>query len=444
MPKENSLASSIASLPKEERDKIINSLTEEEAEDVLYDWEVWARPKQLPPPGDWLTWLIRTGRGWGKTRTGSEYIIDQARKGAEHIALIAETKADARDTMVELGPASILKISRPNFMPKYEPSKRRVVWPNGCVGTIYSGDEPDQVRGPSHDIAWIDELAKFKYPQAVWDNLMFGLRNREDIRILITTTPRPIPILKLLQADPDTIDVSGSTYENKDNLPQKYFDHVIKKYEGTRLGRQEIYGQVLEDNPNALWTRKIIENNRRNKAPQLIRVAIAVDPQATDNIMSSETGIIGGGLSEDRHVWILEDATTKGSPDKWGNAAVAAYHKLLADRIVGEVNNGGDMVEYVIRSIEPNISFESVRASRGKYTRAEPVSALYEQGKIHHVGNFPDLEDQLCEWVPGDKSPDRLDALVWLVYELMPDMFQDAFIVEGKSAGRRATADQKW
>jgi len=431
-------------LPKEERDKLLNSLTEEEAEDILYDWEVWARPKQLPPPGDWLTWLIRTGRGWGKTRTGSEYVINQARKGAEHIALIAETKADARDTMVELGPASILKISRPSFMPKYEPSKRRVVWPNGCVGTIYSGDEPDQVRGPSHDIAWIDELAKFKYPQQVWDNLQFGLRNREDIRILITTTPRPIPILKELKDDPDTVDVPGSTYENKDNLPQRYFDYIIKKYEGTRLGRQEIYGQILEDNPDALWTRKIIENNRRNKAPNLIRVAIAVDPQATNNIMSSETGIIGGGLSEDRHVWILEDATIKGSPDKWGNAAVTAYHKLEADRIVGEVNNGGDMVEYVIRSIEANIAYKSVRASRGKYIRAEPVSALYEQNKIHHVGNFPDLEDQLCEWVPGDKSPDRLDALVWLIYELLPDMLEDSFIVEGKSAGKRATADQDW
>jgi len=444
MPRKSSLIKSIISLTKEEREKLLNSLTEEEAEDILYDWEVWARPKQLPPPGDWLTWLIRTGRGWGKTRTGSEYVINQAKKGAEHIALIGETKADARDIMVELGPASILKISRPDFMPKYEPSKRRVTWPNGCVGTIYSGDEPDQVRGPSHDIAWIDELAKFKYPKAIIDNLMFGLRNREDLRILVTTTPRPIPIIKELINDPDTKNIIGSTYENRDNLPKKYFDYIIKKYEGTRLGRQEIHGYILEDNPDALWTRKIIEKNRRNKAPKLIRIAIAIDPQATDNIMSSETGIIGGGLSEDRHVWILEDATIKGSPDKWGNAAVTAYHKLEADRVVGEVNNGGDMVEYVIRSIEANIPYKSVRASRGKYTRAEPVSALYEQGKIHHVGCFPDLEDQLCEWVPGDKSPDRLDALVWLVYELMPDMLQDNFIVEGRSAGKRATADQDW
>jgi len=434
-------------LPERKRERVlekIKNLNNDKKLNFLYDWRIRARPKQLPPKGNWLTWLIRTGRGWGKTRAGAEYVIDQAKKGAEHIALIGETKADARDIMVELGPASILKISRPDFMPKYEPSKRRVTWPNGCVGTIYSGDEPDQVRGPSHDIAWIDELAKFKYPQQVWDNLMFGLRNREDLRILVTTTPRPIPIIKELKDDPNTKDITGSTYENRDNLPQKYFDYVIRKYEGTRLGRQEIYGQILEDNPNALWTRKIIENNRRNKAPKLIRVAIAIDPQATDNIMSSETGIIGGGLSEDRHVWILEDATVKGSPDKWGNAAVTVYHKLEAGRIIGEVNNGGDMVEYVIRSIESNLPYMGVRASRGKYIRAEPVSALYEQGKIHHVGSFPDLEDQLCEWVPGDKSPDRLDALVWLVTFLMPDMLKDDQIVEGRSAGKRATANQDW
>jgi phage terminase large subunit-like protein len=443
MPKESSLVKSITSLPKKERDRIINSLTQEEAEDILYDWEFWARPKQLPPPGDWLTWMIITGRGWGKTRTGSEFVNSKARKGAQHIALIGQTKADVRDTMVEIGPSSILKVSNPNFYPKYESSKRRLIWPNGCIGTIYSGDEPGQVRGPSHDAAWIDELAKFKYPQDIWDNLMFGFREGEDMRVLITTTPRPIPIIKNLINDPNTIPIRGSTFENKENLPQRYFDYVIAPYIGTRLGQQEIEGKILEDNPNALWTRKIIEDNRRNKAPGLIRVAVAVDPQATDNIMSSETGIIGGGLGEDKHVYILEDATIKGSPDQWGTAAVTAYNKLKADRIIGEVNNGGDMVEYIIRSIEPNISYNSVRATRGKYLRAEPVSALYEQGRIHHVGNFPELEDQQCEWVPGEKSPDRLDALVWLVYELLPDMFTGNNI-EARSAGRRATARQDW
>lgn len=406
-------------LPEEERKEIINSLNDDEAEEILYDWKFWARPKQLPPPGDWLTWFIMTGRGWGKNFVGSNWINEQAKQGAQHIALIGQTKADVRDTMVELGPSSILKLARPGFRPEYEPSKRRVVWPNGCIATIYSGDEPDQVRGPSHDLAWIDELAKFQYPQDIWDNLLMGLRNREDLRILVTTTPRPILIIKQLKNDPDTRLVTGSTYENRNNLPKKYFDYIIKRYKDTRLGKQEIYGEILEDNPDALWNRNILENNRVNKAPELVRIAVAIDPEATANEMSSETGIIGGGISENGHCFILEDATIKASPDRWGNAAVTVYHKLLADLIIGEVNNGGDMVEHVIRSIDKKVSYKSVRASRGKYIRAEPVSALYAQGKIHHVGYFPGLEDQLCEWVPGDKSPDRLDALVWLITELM-------------------------
>ena len=420
-------------LPEQERTKFLNSLSEEESEELLYDWEVWARPHQLPPPGEWLTWMILTGRGWGKTRTGAEWVISEAKKGAKHIALIGQTKADVRDTMIELGPASILKISNPNFYPKYESSKRRIVWPNGCVGTVYSGDEPDQVRGPSHDRSWIDELAKFKYPQDIWDNLMFGLREGEDMRILVTTTPRPIPIIKRLVNDPNTISIRGSTYENKDNLPQKYFDYVIAPYIGTRLGKQEIEGKILDDNPNALWTRKNIDDNRRNKYPELVRIVIAVDPEATANEKSSETGIMAIGISEDGHGWLLDDNSLRGTPDQWGNAVVTSYNKYNADRIIGEVNNGGDMIEYVIRTIDPEVSYKSVRASRGKYIRAEPVAALYEQGKIHHVGNFPELEDQLCEWVPGDKSPDRLDALVWGVTELMlEEVDMPYFYVQGE------------
>lgn len=430
-------------LPEQERTKFLNSLTEEEAEDLLYDWSVWARLNQLPPPGDWLTWMILTGRGWGKTRTGAEWVNDQAKKGAEHIALIGQTKADVRDTMIELGPASILKISNPNFYPKYESSKRRIVWPNGCIGTIYSGDEPDQVRGPSHDRSWIDELAKFKYPQAIWDNLMFGLREGEDMRILITTTPRPIPIIKNILSDPNTISIRGSTYENKDNLPKKYFDYVIAPYVGTRLGKQEIEGKILDDNPNALWTRKVIDDNRVHKAPELVRIVVAVDPEGTATATSAETGIVAGGISADGHGYILNDATIKGTPDQWGKASVTEYFKFGADRIIGEVNNGGDMVEYVIKSCDPNVSYKSVRASRGKYIRAEPVSALYEQGRIHHVGTFIDLEDQLCEWVPGDKSPDRLDALVWLITELMLESDLPPEI-EAQSAGNRPTSNQDW
>lgn len=416
-------------LPEIERMKFLNSLTEEEAEDILYDWEVWARPKQLPPPGEWLTWMILTGRGWGKTRTGSEWVTGKAKKGAKHIALIGQTKADVRDTMIELGPASIMKISHPKFYPKYESSKRRIIWPNGCIGTIYSGDEPDQVRGPSHDIAWIDELAKFQYPQDIWDNLMFGLREGEDMQILITTTPRPIPIIKNLVKDSNTKVIHGNTYENKENLPKKYFDYVIAPYVGTRLGQQEIEGKILEDNPNALWNRKIIEDNRVNKYPELIRVVIGVDPEASDTEQSAETGIIAVGLGKDGHGYVLGDNTIKGSPDKWGNEAVTAYHKYQGDRIIGEVNNGGDMVGYVIHTIDKNVPFKAVHASKGKYTRAEPVTALYEQGRIHHVGNFIELEDQMCEWIPGEKSPDRMDGLVWAITELMLDMKGDPQIL---------------
>jgi phage terminase large subunit-like protein len=423
----NSLAKSLALLPEQERKKFLNSLTEEEAGDLLYDWEVWARPKQLEPPGEWLTWMILTGRGWGKTRTGAEWVISKAKKGAKHIALIGKTKADVRDTMLELGPASIMKISHPKFRPEYEPSKRRLTWPNNCIATIYSGDEPDQVRGPSHDFSWLDELAKFQYPQDVWDNLMFGLREGEDMKILVTTTPRPIPIIKNLIKDPNTIPVRGSTFENKDNLPKKYFDYVIAPYVGTRLGRQEIEGEILDDNPDALWTRKIIDNNRRNKFPELVRVVIAVDPEATANEKSSETGIMAIGICVDGHGWLLSDDSLRGTPDQWGNAVVTSYNKYNADRIIGEVNNGGDMIEYVIKTVNPSVSYKSVRASRGKYIRAEPVAALYEQGRIHHIGNFPELEDQLCEWVPGDKSPDRLDALVWGVTELMLDEVGDPY-----------------
>jgi len=429
------LIKSIALLPEQERIKLLNNLTQEEAEDILYDWEVWARPKQLPPPGDWLVWMILTGRGWGKTRTGAEYVISQAKKGSEHIALIGQTKADVRDTMVELGPASILKISSPKFYPKYEPSKRRIVWPNGCIGTIYSGDEPDQVRGPSHKIAWIDELAKFQYPQQIWDNLMFGLREGEDMRILITTTPRPIPIIKNLFNDPKTKVVGGNTYENKDNLPQKYFDYVIAPYVGTRLGQQEIEGKILEDNPNALWTRKIIEDSRINKLPNLIRVVIGVDPEASNTEQSAETGIIAAGIDENGDGYVFGDKTIKGSPKLWGNEAVSAYYTYRGDKVVGEVNNGGDMVGYVIHTIDKDIPFKEVRASKGKYVRAEPIAALYEQKRIHHVGNLILLEDQMCEWVPGEKSPDRMDANVWALTELMLD-------VEGKPQVRWLGEDE--
>jgi len=400
----------------------IQSLTDQEAEELLYDWKFWARPDQLPPEWDWYVWLLLAGRGAGKTRAVNELVIQWAREGYSPIALVGQTKADVRDTIIEVGDSSILRISPPWFMPEYEPSKRRLTWPNGVQGIVYSGDEPDQLRGPQHAKALGDEWAKFKYPQQTWDNLMLGLRIGDKPQVAMATTPRPIKIIKDLVKDSHTAVTRGHTMGNKDNLAPAFLKYITEKYEGTRLGRQELAGEILDDNPDALWERDVIDELRVSNAPGMDRIVVAIDPQATNTETSAETGIVVAGIAVVKrkiHGYILADLTTKGSPNHWGTAAIAGYHTFRADRVIGEVNNGGDMVENTIHTIERNIPFKSVHATRGKQLRAEPVSALYEQGRIHHVGYFPELEDQLCEWVPGDKSPDRLDALVWAITELI-------------------------
>jgi len=402
--------------------RALKSLTEKEAEALLYDWEFFARPKQLPPEWDWYIWLLLSGRGGGKTRTGAELTIRWAKEGFSPIALVGQTKADVRDTMVEVGDSAILNISPPWFRPEYESSKRRLTFPNGALAIIYSGDEPDQLRGPQHQKAWVDELSKFKYPQDTWDNLMFGLRIGEKPQVVVTTTPRPIKTIKALLQDNRTAVTRGHTLENRDNLAPDFLKYILSRYEGTRLGRQELAGEILDDNPEALWQRDRIDELRVREHPGLTRIVVAIDPAVSTGEESSETGIIVAGIAPTGgilHGYILADLTIKGTPDQWANAAVTGYYSSNADRIVGEVNNGGDMVEHTVRTVDPNVAFKQVHASRGKYTRAEPVSALYEQGRVHHVGFFPDLEDQLCEWEPGDKSPDRLDALVWAITELM-------------------------
>ncbi len=416
------MAYSIALLPELERKKAIESLSEREAEALIYDWEVWARPKQLPPDWAWYVWLLLSGRGGGKTRSGAELVNKWARQGLTRIALVGQTKADVRDTMIEVGDSGILNISPPWFMPEYEPSKRRLVWPNGALGIIYSGDEPEQLRGPQHQKAWVDELAKFKYPQEAWDNLMLGLRIGTEPQAVVTTTPRPIKVIKDLIADERTAVTRGHTLENEDNLAPDFLRYILRKYEGTRLGRQELAGEVLDDNPDALWERAKIDELRLRKYPELKRIVVAIDPQGTDNASSSSTGIVVAGIAQvvDRQeAFVLADLTLSGTPEKWASEAVSGYYRFKADRIVAEVNFGGDMVEAIIRIVDKAVAFKKVHASRGKAVRAEPVSALYEQGRVHHIGFFPDLEDQLCEWVPGDKSPDRLDALVWAITELM-------------------------
>jgi phage terminase large subunit-like protein len=417
------LREKLIDLPPEKQTGFIRNLSAEEYEAVDWFYVLQARDKQIPPPGDWFCWLLLSGRGFGKTRTGAEWVKAWARTGIEHIAIVGQTKGDVRDTMVEIGDSSIMKVSDPWFMPEYQPSKRRLVWPNGSMATIYSGDEPDQLRGPQHNRAWVDELAKFRYPQETWDMLELGLRVGAAPQVVVTTTPRPIPIIKRLIADAKTAVTSGSTYENRDNLSPLFIKRIVDRYENTRLGKQELHGQILDDDPRALWSRDVLEASRVTDIPALYRIVVAIDPHAT----TGQSGIIvvgAGKVGNLSHVYILDDVTPEegAKPDVWGRAAISAYHKWRADTIVAEINNGGDMVERVIRTIPGgvDVGYETVRATRGKYTRAEPVSALWEQGRGHMVGYYDDLEDQLCTYVPGETdSPDRLDAMVWGATVLM-------------------------
>lgn len=381
---------------------------------------MWARPDQLAPAGDWSTWLVLAGRGWGKSRTGAEWVRRQALSGAaSRIALVARTAADVRDVVVE-GESGILAISPKRERPTWEPSRRRLTWPNGAIATTYSADEPDQLRGPQHDAGWLDELAAWRYPEA-YDQLRFGLRLGAHPRVVVTTTPRPTPIIRALLASPDTIVTRGRTIDNRANLAGSFLAEVSARYAGTRLGRQELDGEILDDAPGALWHRHLIDAARVDRAPDLRRVVVAIDPAVTSGGGSDETGIVVAGLGYDGRGYVLDDATARLSPDAWARKAVALYRSHKADRIVAEVNNGGEMVEHTLRTVDRSIPFRAVHASRGKAVRAEPVAALYEQGRVSHVGALAALEDQLCTWDPAESrtSPDRLDALVWALTELL-------------------------
>ena len=402
-------------------------------------WPAVARPNQLPPPGDWWQiWLLLAGRGFGKTRTLAEWVCDQVASGqASRIALVAATAADARDVLVE-GASGILSVAPPWCRPIYEPSKRRLTWPNGAIATTYSAEEPDRLRGPQHDAAVCDELASWSRPET-WDMLQFGLRLGRNPRCLVATTPRPIKLIRELLAREgrDVVVTRGSTYENRANLARGFFDHVICKYEGTRLGRQELNAELLEDTPGALWSHSIIDAARHGAAPtNLARIVVAVDPAVTSGEDADETGIVVVGKDHQGHGYVLADASGRYQPIEWAKIAIAAYQAHHADRIVAEVNNGGEMVENTIRMVDPNVPFTAVRASRGKVTRAEPVSALYEQGRVHHVGTFPQLEDQMTNFTSdfdrqaAGYSPDRVDALVWAATELLVEQMNSWGIFE--------------
>lgn len=384
-----------------------------------FNWQEVARPDQLTPTGDWTTWLALAGRGWGKTRTGAEFVREQIENGnAKRVALVAATSADARDVMIE-GESGILEISPPWFKPHYEPSKRRVTWPNGAIATAYSADEPRRLRGPQHDLAWADELAAWSYPEA-WDQLMLGLRLGTHPRVIVTTTPKPVRVVRELLTADSTHVTRGSTYDNRANLAPAFFDQIIRRYEGTRLGRQELYAEVLDDLPGALWTRAMLDAAYTNTVPDLKRVVVAIDPAVTSGEDSDQTGIIAAGLGVDGLGYVLADRTCRMTPHGWADRALTTLDDFNADRIVAEVNNGGDLVEHTIRSVRRNAPYKKVHASRGKRVRAEPIAALYEQNRVKHVANLADLEDQMVTFLPegNDASPDRVDALVWALTDL--------------------------
>lgn len=371
-----------------------------------------ARSDQYPPTDlDYLTWAITSGRGAGKTRTGAE-LTHQMTEVTGRIAIVGATGADVRDTMLE-GESGIISIARPDRRPKYEPSKRRLTWPNGCVATTFSGEEPDRLRGPEHGYGWLDEPAHWALIQECWDNLLFGLRIGRKPRVLITTTPKPRPWLKALLKDPRTIHTVTSTYANLDNLAPTYADTVISRYEGTRLGRQELHGELLEDVEGALWTYDMIEPDRVPQAPPMQRVVIGVDPAGGATKSNDETGIIVCGVAAG-HLYVLADRSGRFSPYGWAQAVDAAFEEFGADAVVAETNYGGEMVTANLRNAGFPKRVIGVNSRRGKAIRAEPIVGIYEQHKVHHVGIFTELEDQLTSWQPYEDrdSPDRLDALV--------------------------------
>lgn len=418
----------------------LQTLPDETVEDLLYDWRSWARPEQIEPPGLWSIWLYLAGRGSGKTRSGSEWIKEQVEKGdARFIALVSQSAADARDVMVE-GESGILSVYPDGKKPKYEPSKRRIVWPNGAQATIYTAEDPDQLRGPSHDTAWADEIAAFRHLDDLWSNLMLGLRLGKS-RCFISTTPRGIKfirglIVRAINLDPqkelqtqevypedrvkDVFVTKGSTYDNKDNLSQTFMNQIITQYEGTRLGRQELLAEILQDVEGALWNREILDKNREPEInlEDLVRIIVAIDPTVAKAENATETGIIVMGKHRNGHGYAISDRSLTASPDGWAKAAVQAYESYEADKIVAEKNNGGEMVSLTIRTVDASVPVTLVWASRGKLTRAEPVAALDEQGKLHIVGTMPKLEDELCIYDGEGDSPNRLDAYVWAATEL--------------------------
>ncbi|WFS03003.1 DNA-packaging protein [Rhizobium tumorigenes] len=403
-------------------DAVLDALSAEYL--AVKDWEIAGRDHQRPPPGCWRSWLLLGGRGSGKTRAGAEWVHGLASAGDRsdlHIALVAETLGDAREVMID-GVSGICRIARLK-RPDFEISRRRLVWPNGAVAQIFSSEDPESLRGPQFHFAWCDELAKWKHGQETFDMLQFGLRLGEHPQQLVTTTPRPVPLLKNLLADAGTVVTRLSTLSNAGNLSPGFISALAARYGGTRLGRQELDGELIEDREDGLWKRDTIAALVQKLTGQLRRIVVAVDPPASAG-PNACCGIVVAGLEASGRAVVLANCSVEGaSPATWAGAVVRAFRRFDADRIVAEINQGGDMVTAMLRSIDINLPVTTVRATRGKFLRAEPVAALYEQGRVAHAGRFTALEDQMCDFGPDglslDRSPDRLDALVWALTALM-------------------------
>lgn len=398
-----------------------------------HDWHFWGRQNQFAPAGDWQTWLVCAGRGFGKTRTGAEWVREQVElHGKQRIALVGPTAADTRDVMVE-GESGLLNCFPPDKRPLYESSKRKVTFHTGAIAMLYSSEEPERLRGPQHDAAWLDELCAWSRMQSTYDMLQFGLRLGNNPQSIITTTPKPLPLLREILADPGTVVTRGNTYDNQKNLAKKFIEKIIRKYEGTRLGLQELNAQVLDDIPGALWTWPVIEQARWfGVCPEWVYRVVAIDPSVGDgNPENDECGIVVAGLGRDNMGYVLNDSSMTDEPEAWASRAVELYRELKCDWIIAEANNGGKLIESAIRA-QPGgagIPVKLVHASQGKRTRAEPVSMLYQQGRVRHFGIYPELENQMTNWSPkeSDFSPGRMDALVWALTALMVEDASEFF-----------------
>ena len=427
----------LASATPEAVDEFLGGLSPNALLSLPWMFEFWALPHQLPPRGAWKTWAIIGGRGAGKTRAGAEWVraeVEGAGPGdpgrSRRVALVGETVDQVRDVMV-LGESGILACSPPDRRPEWIATRRQLVWPNGAVAQVFSAHEPESLRGPQFDAAWADELGKWKKGGETWDQLQFALRLGKSPRAVVTTTPRNVAVLKAILKNPATVITHAPTEANRAYLAASFLAEVQARYGGTRLGRQELEGVLVEDADGALWTADVLERARVDLVPQVTRIVVAVDPPVTATKRSDECGIVvvGADTRGDPRNWravVLEDATVKGaSPEGWARAALAAMARHNADRLVAEVNQGGDLVEQMVRMQDPLVPFRAVRATRSKMLRAEPVAALYEQGRVAHVRGLQALEAQMAQMTvtgwQGAGSPDRLDALVWALTELMLD-----------------------